>query len=207
MTTVRTIRNVCSFVFVVIAPALGQNQRQPVPAATGPAYGVSVGYTSVTMAIPGAGHVNLNGMNVSGSVDLSPRWGATLDLNYARAADVLGTRHPAYLLSSLLGPVFYPAERRDMRVFLHALAGVGVVDGALPRNDAPYRHGYVVRPSYDLGGGFEHALSGPFTMRVTGDYLRTSFIDGAGAVQPQNNLRLGVGFVFPSRRKSTDLTH
>jgi hypothetical protein len=201
MTIIRAIRNVCFLVFVMIAPALGQTQEQPAPAATGSTYSASLGYTSVTMAFPGAGHVRLNGMYVSGSVDLGPRWGATLDLNYARAPHVFDTPHPAYLLSSLLGPVFYPSERRNMRVFLHALAGVGDVDGALPRNNAVYHHGYVVRPSYDFGGGLDHSLPGPFTLRIAADYLRTSFINNASTVQPQNNLRLSVGFVFPSRKK------
>ena len=77
-----TIGEMFLFVFVLIAPALAQRLRtEPIPAATGPAYYVSVGHTSLAIAIPAAGRVNLNGLDVSGGVDLTPRWGAMVDSN------------------------------------------------------------------------------------------------------------------------------
>ena len=202
MSAIKTIGKLAAVIVAVIAPALGQNQWQPVPAASGTAFRASVGYTSVTMAFNGAGHANLNGINGSASLDFSPRWGGTLDATYARASDVVGTPHPAYLASLLAGPAFYPFDHRSSRVFLHALVGAGAVDGALPKSATEYRHGYVVGPSYAFGGGFEHPMFGPLTMRIAADYLRTSFIDTAGVIQPQNNLRLSLGFVFPSHRRS-----
>jgi len=194
----RTIGKVSCFMFALVAPVLAQNQlkTEPSPAVAGPAYGVSVGYTNLTMAIPSAQHVNLSGLDVGGHVDLTPRWGAMVDSTFAHTPNVLGTRHAGYQLSLLSGPVFYPVEHGNTRVFVHALAGAALVDGAVPINKTDYFHGWLVRFSYALGGGVEHAVSGPFGVRFQGDYLHSSFFDAAGAVQPQGNLRLTASLVF-----------
>jgi len=195
--TIRAIGKVSFFVFVLVAPALAQSRLETGahPAFTGPDYDVSVGYTYLTMAIPAAGYVNLNGLDVSGRVDLKPRWGAILDSNYVRTPNVLGTKHDGYLLSFYSGPVFYPVDHGNTRAFVHVLAGVGVVDGAVPASDTEY-HGWLSRFSYAVGGGVEHSVSGPFAVRVNGDYLRTAFFNSVGAVQPQNNFRVTTSLVF-----------
>jgi hypothetical protein len=203
----RTIRKVSCFLFVLVAPALAQNQIAdgPSPAVAGPAYDVSVGYTNLTMAIPSAQHLNLSGLDVGGRVDLNSRWGAMVDSTYVRTSNVLGTRHGGYQLSFLSGPMFYPVEHGNTRMFVHALAGAALVDGAVPINKTDYFHGWLVRFSYAVGAGIEHAVSGPFGVRVQGDYLHSAFFDGAGAVRPQGNLRLTVSLVFrlKERRHST----
>jgi hypothetical protein len=207
----RTIGKVCFFGFVMVAPALAQSRLQsaPSPAVAGPAYDVSVGYSYLTMPIPSAGRANFNGLDFSGSIGLSPRWGATLDSSYLYTSDVLSTLHQGYVLSLHTGPVFYPVEHGNTRVFVRALAGVGLVDGAVPISEAEDFHGWLLRPSYAVGGGVEHSVSGQLAVRVNGDYLRTAFYDSAGAVQPQNNLQLTVSFVFRLKerphRSSTQL--
>jgi opacity protein-like surface antigen len=199
--TIRAIRKVSFFVFVLVAPALAQSRLETgtPPAAAGPDYDVSVGYTYLTMAIPAAGHANLNGLDVSGRVDFNPRWGAMVDSNYVRTPNVLGTKHEGYLLSLHTGPMFYPVRHGNTRAFLHVLAGVGMVDGAVPVSDTEYFHGWQARFSYAMGGGVEHSVSGPFAVRVSGDYLRTAFLDSLGAVRPQNNFRVTASFVFRLR--------
>jgi hypothetical protein len=198
---IRTTGEVCFLVCVLIAPALAQSwlQSGPVPAATGPDYNVSVGYTSLAMAIPAAGHVNLNGLDVSGRVDFGPRWGATVDSSYLRAANVFGTPRDGSVLSVHTGPVFYPLEHGNTRMFVHVLAGVSRVAGAVPMNETHYFRGWVVRFSYAGGGGIERQLSGPFAVRVGGDYLRTSFFDSTARVRPHDSLRLTVSVVFRLR--------
>jgi opacity protein-like surface antigen len=195
--TIRAIAKVSFFVFVLVAPALTQSRpgTGAQPAASGPDYDVSVGYTCLTMPIPGAGRVDLNGLDVSGRVDLKPHWGAMVDSNYVRTSNVLGTKHDGYLLSFLGGPVFYPVDHGNTRVFVHVLAGVGIVDGAVPARDTEY-HGWLGRFSYAVGGGVEHSVSRRFAVRVIGDYLRTAFFDSVGAVQPQNNFRVTTSLVF-----------
>ena len=198
----KTMRKACFFVFVLLAPALAQNwmQKDPSPAVTGPAYALSFGYSKLSMEIPGARHVSLNGLDLSGHLDFNSRWGAVLDTSYARTHNIPGTPHAGYALTSNIGPVFYPIEFGGTRVFVHALGGAALVDGAVPQSKTDYYQGWLGRPSYALGGGVEQSVSGPFAVRVSGDYLRTSFFNATGAVHPQNNLRLTASIVFRVRQ-------
>jgi hypothetical protein len=197
----KTLAALAFFLFILSALALGQNLHTGAPsAASGPNYDLSLGYSYITMPIPGAGHVNLNGLDAGGQIHLAPRWGAAIDSSYARTSNVPGTPHDAYLLSLHAGPVFYPVEHGNTRVFVHMLAGAGLEDGAIPISRTEYLHGWLLRPSYVVGGGVEHPFLGPMALRLSGDYLRTRFFDSAGAVQPQNNLRLTVSLIFRMRR-------
>lgn len=188
---------ICFFVVVLVVSVQAQNRVvDPAPAVTGPAYDVSTGYTSLNMQIPGAGHVRLNGIDLSGSIALGPRWGATLDTSYVRSSDVLRLAHPAYMLNTQGGPEFYPFQRGNTRIFLRALAGAAVVDGAVPGSGTQFYHGWLVHPSFAVGTGFEQSVSEQLAVRLNGDYLRTSFYNSTGAVRPQNNLRLTASLVF-----------
>lgn len=182
----------------LVAPALAQNRvaTGASPAALGPAYEVSAGYTNLTMAIPPAQHVNLSGLDLGAQVNLNSRWGATLDSTYVRTSNILGTRHGGYQLSLLGGPVFYPIVHGKTRVFVHGLAGAALLDGAVPINKTDYFHGWLARFSYAAGAGLEHALSGPFGLQLRADYLHAAFFDNRGRVRPQGNLRLTVSLVL-----------
>jgi len=190
-------------VFALVATALGQSRAEtgPAAAAAAPAFAVSAGYTYIAMPIPSAGHVDLNGLDLSGHVDVSSRWGATVDASYVRASNILGTGHNSYVLSLLAGPVFYPVARRNTRMFVRVLAGAGLVDGAVPVKNTYYLHGWVSRFSDAVGGGFERSLSGPFAVRFSADYLRTSFVDSAAVARVQNNLRATVSVLFRIRKR------
>ena len=197
----RTIAKVGFFVIMLIAPAVAQNRLTvPSPAVTGPAYDVSTGYTYLAMPLPGAGNVHLNGLDASGSIAWSPRWGATLDSNYLRASDVLGITHPAYMLNSQFGPEFSPFEHCNSRIFVRGLAGAALIDGAVADNKTGFYHGWLARPSFAAGAGFEQSVSRQFAIRINGDYLHTLFYDSAGAVLPQTNLRLTVSIVFRMKK-------
>jgi hypothetical protein len=192
------------FAFILIAPVLAQNvlESQRSPAAKHPSYDFGFGYTFVQMGMPGGGHVNLNGVDLNGGYDFTERFGLSLDASFARNARVLGIHHNAYLISGLIGPVFYAADTGDTRIFLHALGGVGMVDAAVPSGQTSYVYGWVTRPSYALGGGIEHLISGPLAVRFGADYLRTSFLNPSFVIQPQNDLRVTAGILlFPYRRK------
>jgi hypothetical protein len=196
--TMRTIGTVCFFVFVMVASALAQSRlvSGPSPAVAGPAYDISIGYSYLSMPISSAGRANLNGLDFSGNVAVSPRWGATLDSSYLRTSDVLSTPHQGYVLSLQTGPVFSLMQHRNTRVFVRALGGMALVDGAVPVSATSYFHGWSMRPSYAVGGGVERSVSEQLAVRVIGDYVRTTFYDTAGATQAQNNLRLTVSFAF-----------
>lgn len=49
------------------------------------------------------------------------------------------------------------------------------------------------------GGGFEHSLFGPLTLRARADYQRTRFVNSTGALQHQNNLRLATSVAYRFR--------
>jgi hypothetical protein len=195
---ITTAGKVYLLVFVMVAPALAQSRLQstPAPAIAGPAYDVSVGYSYLSMPIASAGRAGLNGLDFSGNVALGPRWGVTLDSSYLRASNVVSTPHQGYALTFLTGPVFSLVQHGNTRVFLRGLGGAGLIDGGVPVTDTSYFHGWLLRPSYAVGVGFERPVSEQLGVRVIGDYLRTTFYDATGAAQAQNNLRVTVSVVF-----------
>jgi len=184
-------------IFFLVAPLLAQDRfGAPPAAATSPVFQASAGYVYLDLDNPSRQRVGLSGVDASGFVDFNARWGMVVDLSYARTGNVLGTGHSGNVLSCLTGPVFYPAEDRNARIFVHTLAGVSLVDSAVPVTGTYYLGGYVTRFSYALGGGVERDLSGPFSIRVGGDYLRTTFANSHAAMQPQNNLRIVTSIVY-----------
>jgi len=197
----RALRTPLLLVLSLVATALGQTRSLAGPpiAATGPGFAVSTGYTYIAMPIPTAGSVNLYGVDVGGHVDLFSHWGVTADTSYLRASDVFGTGHNSYVLTALAGPVFYPIQRGKTRLFVHALIGAGLVDSAVPVSGTRYVGGWVARFSDAVGGGLERSISGPFAVRFSADYLRTSFVDSNAIAHPQNNLRATASIVFRIR--------
>lgn len=180
-----------------VAPALAQSHLQtPPPAAYGPSYDVSFGYSYLLSEIPSTRTVNLNGLAAAARVGFSPRWGVAVDGGYVRNSDILGTGHSGYVLTLLAGPAFYPVQRKNTRLFVHGLVGAGLVDGAVPTSSTTVLHGWVERPAYALGGGIEHPVIGPFGLRLTGDYLHTTYVDSSEVVHMQNNLRVTASLVF-----------
>jgi len=206
----RTVGKALSVVFVLVIRALAQNQLQTGPpvAAYGPSYDVSCGYSYLSSTIPSAGRVGLNGLDATGHADFLPHWGVAVDSGYVRTHNVLSTGHSGYTLTFLAGPVFYPLEHRKTRIFVHALAGAGLVDSAVPVTGTHYLRGWVERPAYALGGGIERSAGGPFAVRLSGDYLRTAYVDSTATVRAQNNLRLTASIVFRLREhQRTAVSH
>jgi hypothetical protein len=200
--TMRTVVKAASLAFALVMPVLAQNQLQGGPPATayGPTYDVSCGYSYLSSTIPSAGRIGLNGLDVTGHANFLPHWGVAVDFDYAHTPNVLATGQSGYTLTFLAGPVFRLFESRKTQMFVHALAGAGLVDSAVPVSGTEYIQGWVNRPAYALGGGIERSVAGPFAVRFTGDYLRTAFADSAAAVRSQNNLRLTASIVFRLRQ-------
>lgn len=191
---------VCLFLFV--APLLAQARLQAgAVGATVPSFEASLGYVYFNMDMPSQ-RIALTGLDANGLVNFNSRWGATVDSAYARTGSVFGTGHGANVLSLLAGPVFYPAVFAKSGIFIHALAGACRVESAVPASGTYYTNGWVARPSYSVGGGFEQSVIASLGVRIQGDYQHTSFGDSAGAIHGQNNLRLSTSIVyrFGSRR-------
>jgi len=194
----RIIEKVAVCIFFLVAPLFAQRfvTGAPPAAATSPVFEASAGYTYLALDTLSGQRIGLSGVDANGLVDFSLRWGMTVDSSYARVGNVLGTGHSGNVLSLLTGPVFYPAEHGNSRIFVHTLAGVSLVNSAVPLKGTYYLGGTVTRFSYALGGGVERTLSGPLAIRVGADYLRTTFANSTAAMQVQNNLRIVTSIVY-----------
>jgi len=192
------MRRIFACLFLLVAPLLAQSHMgpgEPAAGATGPAFEAGVGYVYLSMPTPSQ-RIGLAGLDANGLVRFATRWGVTVDSTYAVTSNVLGTGHSGNMLSCLAGPVFYPFGHGQAGIFVHALAGASWVDSAVPVSSTNYLGGWVARPSYAAGGGFEHYLFRPIAVRVQADYQRTTFVDSTGAMQGQNDLRLTSSIVY-----------
>jgi hypothetical protein len=193
------VKKVAAAILFTVAPLLAQvrvtGSGAPA-AATGPVFQASAGYTCLMMGTPSQPQTTLNGVDGAALLDLTSHWGLTADASYVRTGNVLGTTHSGNVLSFLAGPVLYPASWRKTRIFVRGLAGVGWVNSAVPVTDHYYLGGTVVRFSYAMGGGVEHTVAGRLSVRVGCDYLRASFANSSGAIEPQNNLRMVASIVY-----------
>ena len=190
-------------ILFLLAPLVAQRfvTNAPPAGATGPVFEASAGYTYLALDTPSQQRVSLSGVDANGFVDFNSRWGMMVDSSYARAGNVLGTGHSGNVLSFLIGPQFYPVDFGNTRIFVHTLAGVSLVNSAVPVKGTYYLGGTVTRFSYALGGGVEHTVAGPLAVRVGADYLRTTFADSTAAMQFQNNVRIVTGIVFRFGRR------
>jgi hypothetical protein len=191
------MRRVFACVFLFVAPLLAQARfdSTAAAAATGPSFELSLGYVYFSMAMPSQ-RVGLTGVDAGALVNFDSRWGVKVDSTYARTGNVFNTGHSANVLSFLAGPVFYPPVLRKAGIFVQALVGASRVESAAPVRGASYLEGWVARPSYAVGGGFEHSLFSSLAVRVQGDYQHTTYGDSAGTIQGQNNLRLTTSMVY-----------
>jgi hypothetical protein len=194
----RVMKTISVCIFLLVVPLLAQNfvTGGAPPAATSPLFEASAGYTYFALDTPAQQRVFLSGVDANGFVDVTARWGLMVDSSYARMGNVLGTGHSGNVISFLAGPVFYPAAYGNTRIFVHTLAGVSLVDSAVPVSGTYYLSGTVMRFSYAAGGGVEHKLAGPFAIRAGGDYLRTTFANSSAAMRFQNNLRIVTSIVY-----------
>ena len=185
-------------IFFLAGPLLAQQYVTSTPplAMTAPVFEASAGYTFLDMDTSSRQRVALNGADADGFIDFNARWGLMVDSNYARTGNVLGTRRSGGVMSLLAGPVFYPVDFGNTRVFVHTLAGISLVNSAVPVSATYYLDGTVTRFSYALGGGVERTVAGPLAIRVGADYRRTTFAHSSAAMQIQNNIRIVTGFVY-----------
>jgi opacity protein-like surface antigen len=191
------IISICIF-SLLVAPLPAQQfvATEPRVAAASPLFEASAGYTYLALDTPSQQRVFLSGFDATGFVDVNARWGLMVDSSYARIGDVLGTGHSGNVSSLLIGPVFYPVEYGHTRIFVHTLAGVSLVDSAVPVSGSYYLDGTVTRFSYAAGGGVERPLAGPFAIRAGVDYLRTTFANSSAAMRFENNFRLVTSIVY-----------
>ena len=105
------------------------------------------------------------------------------------------------MFSGLVGPLFYLVNHEKTNVFVNALFGSAWVDSAVPVNTTTEFRGYETRFSYLFGAAVERNVTGPFSVRVSGGYQRTTFVDSKLAMLGQNNLRVSAGIVYEFGRR------
>lgn len=171
------------------------------PAATGPVFEASAGYVFMSMTSGSNPRLNRQGIDANALLHFTPRWGGMLDLTFARAGNVPGTSHSDRVFSGLVGPVFYLVNHDKTNVFVNALFGSAWVDSAVPVNTTTEFRGYETRFSYLFGAAVERSITGPFSVRVSGGYQRTTFVDSRLAMVGQNNLRVSAGVVYEFGRR------
>jgi outer membrane protein with beta-barrel domain len=181
------------FAIALATPLFAQNA--PAPAAEITPGDIAIGYSHLRLGFSGKPAVDLNGSEVSGTINMNQSWGATLDSSYVRAGRDVQSGHSSSVLSVFAGPVFTAAQKRNMRFFIRPLVGMTLVDGSVPVNQVFYR-GWQSRFSWAIGGGVEYDLSPSYAVRFNADYLRAHFVSSNAAVEPQNGIRFSTNFVF-----------
>ncbi|HEX3818877.1 MAG TPA: outer membrane beta-barrel protein [Candidatus Sulfotelmatobacter sp.] len=181
------------FTVVLATPLFAQ--YAPAPAAEITPGDIAVGYSHLRLGFSGKPAVDLNGVDVSGTININPSWGATLDSSYVRAGRDLESGHSSSVLSAFAGPVFTAAQKHNLRFLIRPLVGMTLVDGSVPVSDVFFR-GWESRFSWAIGGGIEYDLSPSYAVRFNADYLRAHFVSSNAAVEPQNGIRFSTNFVF-----------
>jgi opacity protein-like surface antigen len=199
----RLLAKLSIFAVVFVAPSLGQNA--PVPAGESTPGDIAIGYSYFNLGFSGKPAVHLNGIAASGTINLNPSWGATLDSIYVRAGRDPESGHSSSVLSAFAGPVFTVARKHNLRFLIRPLVGMTLVDGSVPVNDVFFR-GWESRLSWAIGGGVEYDLSPSYAIRFNADYLRTHFIGSSAAVEPQNGIRFSTNFVFRLSPRSRNVS-
>jgi hypothetical protein len=178
-------------------------KQTTLPAGYAPVLKFSAGYSVTSLGIPSSGHVSLSGANVSISVDTSKRFGAKLDLGYARAPNVFRSGHQMDILSYLIGPVYYPSNGDLLGTYVHFLVGGARVAGPFLNGNAGLEAGHVHYPAWAFGGGAECPISPTFGFRVSFDYVHSHFFNPSGIVRGQNDIRIVNSIVYYPGRAPT----
>ncbi len=181
--------------FLLLLPASALAQV-PLPTGSGPSISASLGYSYMSMPIPSATRIDMNGAAASVSVDFRSRFGAKIDVDYDRTANVFGTGRHSDVLTYMLGPLFYPMRNDRWTVYLQALAGGSRVTGVVPNGTNGFDTAYTQGLAWAFGGGIERRISPSFAIRTEFDYLHTTFTDSTAAFRGQNDLRLTGSLVY-----------
>jgi opacity protein-like surface antigen len=149
--------------------------------------------------------VNVNGWNLSGTVNLNRWFGVTMDfgglygISTTTILPFVTTSFDGHVHTFLAGPQF-SFRREKVTPFGHFLLGGARLAGTatlsfptpppipiVPGSVSVSNSGF----SLAVGGGVDYKISQRFAWRVQTDYLQTGFSGGR-----QDNLRLSTGIVF-----------
>jgi opacity protein-like surface antigen len=175
------------------ASALAQS---PVTAVYRPVVTAGLGYSYVSLPVAPSTRLGLNGASASITAEFRSRFGVKADFNYVLAENVFGTGHNSYVLSYMLGPLFYPVRSDRLIIYVQALAGNSRVSGIVPNGAGGVDTGNTTGPSWAIGAGIERAISPSLAIRTETDYLHTTFLDSNAFFLGQSDLRITTSLVY-----------
>jgi hypothetical protein len=181
--------------FLVLFPASAFAQM-PFATGSGPVISASFGYSYLNLPVPSSTRIDMNGLGASISADFRSRFGAKVDLNFVRQANVFSTGHHSDVLTYMLGPLFFPVNNNRLAAYVQALVGGFRADGVIPNGEGGFNTAYTEGLAWAVGGGIERSISSSLAIRSETDYVRTSFIDSSGAFRGQNDLRITGSLVY-----------
>ena len=117
-------------------------------------------------------------------------------MDYAWAANALGTPSHSSVLSYMAGPVFYPTNQRHVRTYVQALLGAARVSDPVPVSDGFLIGGRLTHFAWAVGGGMDFQVSDSIGFRAGVDYMRTAYFSPSLAIQGRNNVRATVALVY-----------
>ena len=170
--------------------------QAPLPTGSGPFISASFGYSYLSVPVPSATRIDMNGLDGSVTANFRSRFGVKVDVNYARQANVFGSGHHSDLLTYMLGPVFYPVSNDRWAVYVQALVGGSRANGVIPNGTGGFDTAYTDGVAWSMGGGIERSLFSSFAVRMEADYLRTTFVDSSAVIRGQNDLRITGSLVY-----------
>lgn len=194
----RIMTNSNAWKLALILALLPASAYAQMPSATGsgPMFTTSLGYSYMSVPIPSATRIDMNGVAASATVDFRSRFGAKVDLNYVRQANVFGTGHHGDVLTYMIGPMFYPVSNDRWVVYVQGLAGGTRSTGVVPNTTGGFDTAFADAFGFAVGAGIERSLFSTFAIRTEADYMYTSFADATAALKSQNDLRFTGSLVY-----------
>jgi len=178
--------------------------QEPKAAAIGlqPEVRAGIGLAYLDFDLSPSARKGFLGLESEMSLDLSPRFGAEIEVGYLRASNVFGTGQPSDTLTYLVGPVWYPT-RRSFQPYLHGLVGLARVTGPVPAAANQFEFGMANKLAWQLGAGVEVPVHGPIRLRIGVDYLHSAYFGPLLEIRGQNNVRImaSVEYVFGIHRR------
>jgi hypothetical protein len=138
----------------------------------------------------------MNGVDFGATLDLSRRFGLDLAATYVRGEHILVASQPSNLLTYAGGVVVYPLDTKHVSMRVRALFGGAKQEGANLGSHGDFLTGFVNQAAWIVGGAVAYKLDRSWSLRLSADYVRSSFFNSAGVLVPQNNFRAGAGVVY-----------
>jgi hypothetical protein len=177
--------------------------QAPLASARGPVIQAGIGVAYLDFDESASARTGLLGVVSEVTADLSPKFGAEVEVGYLRASNVFRSGRHSDILSYVAGPVWYPIRQRHFQTYIHGLIGLARVTGPVPLSGGGITHGYVNKGCLEFGAGAKFRLDGPIYLLMGIDYLHSQYVNPSLGFRGQNSLRTtaSVEYVLGGHRK------